>query len=283
MSALFHLYLCGRIAAEWLITMKKICIDAGHCKLTPGKQSFDGSLKEYEFNFDVASRIKRHLERHDLEAFVQQIVSKSPAAELNSRIKAVNADKDIALLVSVHANAFSQEFANGWEIFCNNPNNKNADGTRLAQLIHSESIPFLGIRDRGIKDAHGVAGIVTKTNPPAVLIEHGFYTNEKELALLKSNEYREKCAVADAKGILKYLGIAWKEEKEPEQEDKEPMGTKRYKTVAELPESLRKEVQALVDHGSLKGNGNGDLYVTEDMIRAIIIATREAEYRMNNQ
>ncbi|MBC7340875.1 MAG: glucosaminidase domain-containing protein [Clostridia bacterium] len=42
---------------------------------------------------------------------------------------------------------------------------------------------------------------------PAVLIEHGFYTNKEECELLKSGDFREKCAIADAKGILRWAGI----------------------------------------------------------------------------
>lgn len=45
---------------------------------------------------------------------------------------------------------------------------------------------------------------------PAVLIEHAFYTNKTECDLLKSDSFREKCAIADAKGILAFLGIEWK-------------------------------------------------------------------------
>ena len=47
---------------------------------------------------------------------------------------------------------------------------------------------------------------------PAVLIEHGFYTNKAECDKLKSAEFRKKCAIADAKGILNHLGIAWVDE-----------------------------------------------------------------------
>ena len=39
----------------------KICIDAGHGSNTAGKRSPDGSLREYEFNRDVANRIKNIL------------------------------------------------------------------------------------------------------------------------------------------------------------------------------------------------------------------------------
>ncbi len=189
----------------------KVCIDAGHCKLTPGKRAFDGSFFEYEFNLDVANRIKKILDRHGIESYVQYIENSNPTTELNARISAINKDKP-TLIVSVHANAFGANWndANGWEVFCNAPSDSKAKGTILAKAIQKYS-KNLGLKDRGIKDAHGVAGIVVKTIPPAVLIEHGFYTNQTELAKLKNNNFRELCAVCDAKGILEFLGVAWKE------------------------------------------------------------------------
>ena len=48
---------------------------------------------------------------------------------------------------------------------------------------------------------------------PAVLIEHGFYTNEAECEKLKSDSFRQKCAICDAKGILEQLNIEYIEEK----------------------------------------------------------------------
>ena len=95
--------------------------------------------------------------------------------------------------------------ARGWEIFHCAGSTK---GHALAEAIRAASIPFLGLKDRGIK-TNGL--YVTKhTNMPAVLIEHGFYDNKEECEILKTAEFREKCAIADAKGILSYLGVAWK-------------------------------------------------------------------------
>lgn len=192
----------------------KVCIDAGHCKLTPGKRAFDGSFYEWEFNYDVANKIKKILDRHGVNSYVQYIENSNPKTELNARIGAVNRSKP-TLLVSIHANAAGSTWndANGWEIFCSAPGDADAKGTILAKVIEKYS-KVLGLKDRGIKDAHGVAGIVVSTTPTAVLIEHGFYTNQTELTKLKSGSFRELCAVADAKGILEFLGITWREESE---------------------------------------------------------------------
>lgn len=50
----------------------------------------------------------------------------------------------------------------------------------------------------------------------------------------------------------------------------------RFKTIDEVPASLRPETQMLIDTGVLKGNENG-LDVTEDMLRTMIICKRYAD------
>ena len=187
-----------------------ICIDPGHGKNTSGKRSPDGMLREYEFNRAVAKRLKRHLERHGIGVMYSCDIESPLDTPLGERCRnANNAKAD--LYISIHANAAGSGQVwmdgRGWEIFHCAGSTK---GHALAEAIHKASIPFLGIKDRGIK-TNGL--YVTKhTNMPAVLIEHGFYDNKAECELLKTSEFREKCAVADAKGILSYIGIAWKEE-----------------------------------------------------------------------
>lgn len=53
--------------------------------------------------------------------------------------------------------------------------------------------------------------VLAHTSATAVLIEHGFHTSKEDVAYLKDSAYREKLAVAEARGILEYFGIAWKE------------------------------------------------------------------------
>lgn len=192
--------------------MKYVIIDSGHNKNIAGKRSPDESLLEYEFNFDVANQIAAHLKRHGVKVEVMQMQTGSASADVNQRVKYAN-EKKPDILVSIHANAYGSDWntANGWGIFCYHPERKG-EGYKLAQCIQTESIPFLGIRDRGIKDGSQTMGVVARTTMPAVLVEHAFYTNRAECELLKTKAFREKCALADAKGILKYLGIEWKDQ-----------------------------------------------------------------------
>lgn len=195
--------------------MKYVIIDSGHNERTAGKRSFDGTLREYKFNLDVSKRISEILRKHGIKTKVLYTEFADVDADVNGRVNIANKEMP-DIFVSIHANAFEKESANGWEIFCYGTD-KNSEGYKLAQAIHDESIPFLGLADRGIKDGTKY-GVVRLTKMPAVLIEHGFYTNKKELELLKTDAFRQKCAEADARGILKYFGMPYiqKEEKAPE-------------------------------------------------------------------
>lgn len=195
-------------------TSKHVIIDIGHSDVVKGKRAFDGSMTEYEFNLATATRIKYHLNRHKVPCSTIMVRSSDLGNEMATRVKQANAIKD-SILVSIHANANGETWndANGWEILSYK---LEGESQKLAKCIHDETIPYLGLRDRGIKDGSKLSDIICKTIMPSVLVEHGFYTNLKELALLKTYEFREKCAIADVKGILKYLNVAWIEEKKEE-------------------------------------------------------------------
>lgn len=190
---------------------KHVIIDIGHSDVVVGKRAFDGSMTEYEFNLATATKIKYHLNRHKVPCSTIMVRSSNLDNEMGTRVKQANAIKD-SILVSIHANAFGNTWneSNGWEILSYK---LQGESQKLAKCIHDESIPFLGLRDRGIKDGSKLSVMVSDTIMPSVLVEHGFYTNLKELALLKTDEFREKCAIADVKGILKYLNVTWIEEK----------------------------------------------------------------------
>lgn len=53
----------------------------------------------------------------------------------------------------------------------------------------------------------------------------------------------------------------------------------RYHSIGEMPSYYRDEAAQLVDSGALQGDNNGDLNVSEDMIRDAIIGMRYAEAR----
>ena len=63
----------------------------------------------------------------------------------------------------------------------------------------------------------------------------------------------------------------------PNEEEEENMV--KYKTIDDVPEWYRSEVQELMDAGALKGTGNGAIDISEDVVRGAIIGMRYAEAR----
>jgi N-acetylmuramoyl-L-alanine amidase len=185
-----------------------ICIDAGHAENTAGKRSPDGSLREYEFNRDVAKRLSALLEKQGIKTMFSCDLKESTDLPLTLRCAAAN-NANADLFISIHANAHGDgkdwTSANGWEIYHYKGSVK---GKKLAETIHAESCATLGLRDRGIKT--NSFHVLKNTHMPAVLIEHGFYTNKEECEKLKTPAFRESCAGACAKGILNYLSVSIK-------------------------------------------------------------------------
>ena len=61
--------------------------------------------------------------------------------------------------------------------------------------------------------------------------------------------------------------------------DEEDENMVKYKTIDDVPEWYRSEVQELMDAGALKGTGNGSIDISEDVVRGAIIGMRYAEAR----
>lgn len=182
-----------------------VALDPGHGKNTPGKRSPDESLREYEFNRAVAYRVRDLLTAQGITVIMTVPDDDLNDVPLRKRTDIANA-ADADVFVSFHANALKNTWTEhrGWEIYYK-PN--DSFSKTLAKHIKSASYPThgegIGIPFRGIKTAKFF--VIRHTKMPAVLIEHGFMTNEIECELLKTDEFRDKVANADAKGIMDFI------------------------------------------------------------------------------
>lgn len=220
---------------------KRVVLDPGHGVETAGKRSPDGTYLEHEFNLDVARRIKAKLERHGVEVILtrstqHELFPGDPNADLAARVKISNTAKP-DLFVSVHSNAYDPEGdadgdgnpvdwseASGY-LIVTSAAGETAGRNRAARAILARA-KDAGIQLHGGGLQHALYYVLRHTNDPALLIEHGFHTNIREVELLKNSVYRDLLARVDAQGILDYLGIPWADEltagqetpKEPEEE-----------------------------------------------------------------
>lgn len=192
-----------------------VCLDPGHYSGIAGKRSPDGTYAEHEFNLDMAKRIKSLLEAQGIDVTLTR--SRDENVTLQQRVKIANAIKNLDLFFSIHTNAAGNS---GWYDARGLIVYTSAAGDTAGRNIAAKKIlarmKEAGVTIRGAGIAHSLLYVLRHTTAPAVLVEHGFHTNEKETALLKTDGYRQKLAVADARGICDFLGVTWKEPKKEE-------------------------------------------------------------------
>ena len=192
---------------------KKVVLDAGHGNQS-NNQSPDGSYSEPEFALDMAERMRAILFRHGVEVTLTRTGTDNPTGkadtnDLQYRCDVANAIKDLDLFVSLHSNAAGSGWssARGWEIYASSPG--DTAGRNIAAKAIAKRVREAGVTVHGEAVKHERFYVLKNTTAPAVLIEHGFHTSKEDVALLKSADYRKKLAVAQCKGILDYLGIAY--------------------------------------------------------------------------
>ena len=133
--------------------------------------------------------------------------------------------------------------------------------------VHEALIEACGRKNRGVKKSADLY-VLRATKMPAVLIEGGFMTNREEAKLLLSEEYRKQCAEGICKGVCSYFGVTYKEETEGDEE------VKRYQKIEDLPYG-KEIIKKLMDEGVLSGDENGNLNLSEDMVRIFMILDRK--------
>ncbi len=187
-----------------------VCFDPGHGPKTPNG-SPDGTYKEQEFAWDMYTRIRSLLEVQGIEVVGTRKQTVKPSLTNRAKISN-NANAD--LFVSIHTNAAGSGWnsARGFELFTSNPGDSAGRNILANKII--KCIEDAGVVMRLRPLLHKNFTVLTKTIAPACLIEYGFHTNREEVALLKDDTYRDKLAVATAKGICEYLGIQYAEQTE---------------------------------------------------------------------
>ncbi len=181
-----------------------VCIDPGHGATTGGKRSPDSTLMEWEFNRDVAYRLKALLEARGVTCVMTVAQDDQTDPSLASRVQVANSAGNIDLFVSIHANAFGNGWttANGWEIYVY----KKGGVAEVAANSIEEAMKNANLlKDRGVKTANFY--VIKNTDMPAVLIEHGFYTNQAECERLKDSGFRDQLAQADLTGIMNFFSL----------------------------------------------------------------------------
>lgn len=194
--------------------MKKVIwIDNGHGVDTPGKRSPDGSFREYKWTREVAHMVCDILQAEGYDA--RLVVPEEWDVSLNGRCNRVNkVNKKDCILVSIHNNAAGNGTkwcnARGWSVFTTKG---ITEADKLAECIHAQAkgafkAPLTVRSYSNAKYGHDYEEnfyILMHSYCPAVLIEHFFMDNKKDVEYLKTEKAKATCAEVIVAGVKDYL------------------------------------------------------------------------------
>ncbi|HEX6100301.1 MAG TPA: N-acetylmuramoyl-L-alanine amidase [Thermoanaerobaculia bacterium] len=223
-------------ATAFPLAVRRVVLDAGHGGVDPGATAPE--LLEKEITLDIGRRLQTLLERDGFEVVPTRDADRTIA--LKERARVANESRS-DIFVSIHVNALIKHTeARGIETYylgtTNDPkltqlaaaenrvsgysiadmrallDGVYADARRdesfaLAEAVQKNLFGTLrksdpGLENWGVKRAPFL--VLVATDMPAVLAEVGCISNEKEAALLRRPEYRQKIADALFLGIRGY-------------------------------------------------------------------------------
>lgn len=225
-------------AAAFPLAVRRVVLDAGHGGSDPGATAPE--VAEKEITLDIGQRLRVLLEQAGFEVIVTRDADRTIA--LRDRARLAN-DSRSDIFVSIHVNALMSHIeSRGIETYylgaTSDPTltqlaaaensvsgysladmRKLLDGVyadarrdeshELAAAVQKTLFTNLrqndpGLENWGVKRAPFL--VLVATDMPAILAEVGCISNEKEAAMLRRPEYRQKIAAALFDGIRRYAG-----------------------------------------------------------------------------
>lgn len=198
------------------------------------KPKGEPKFEEFDFNIAVVDELHERLKKYP-QFKIHQLEHDNGKQDmtLTQRISYINQNtKSIKdMVVSVHANYSKNVNASGQWGFCGSNSGKEFLDI-FSRNCHNAPIPYT--RSFKCKFNHwSEFGIVLRTKPIAILLEHGFFSNKKERALLRTETYQKYCASTILKSILTYYGI---KKKETENIDTMELMKQRIREKTDYPE-----------------------------------------------
>jgi N-acetylmuramoyl-L-alanine amidase len=200
----------GSIQPNYLLGGITIVVDPGHGGPDTGAPGATGTYEKYN-TLPVGLALADLLRAAGATVVLTRSTDVSPSGSNYSQANDLQARVDIAknvnanLFVSIHNNANADPGPNGTETYYSSENPVANQCIRLAKNIQEQVVKYLGLKDRGVKDAP--FWVIDDRNPiPSALVELGFNSNFTEANLLKSPDFQNKAALGIYRGILVYMG-----------------------------------------------------------------------------
>ena len=203
-----------------------IVLDAGHGGEDGGALAPDGTA-EKDLNLRIAKDTAAFFDLFGIPYVMTRTgdvsvcdeglstIRERKRSDINNRYALVNSGENNVLL-SIHQNTFGQSRFSGAQVFFAG----HVEQSRIfAACLRESIVPALQPQNtREIKPSGDSVFLLYKAKRPSVLVECGFLSNERELALLETPSYQKSMAFRIAVGTLRYLNqevISWHKKTNP--------------------------------------------------------------------
>lgn len=194
------------------VLQSRIIIDPGHGGFDGGAGAADGTL-EKDVNLEISLKLRDILKVSGFDAVMtrtddtgteddsNESISVRKRSDLKNRLKLMSENGD-AIYVSIHLNKFTTSAASGTQVFYT----PNFDSARLlGECIQKSVVENLQPENRRvIKRGTDSTYLLKNAKIPAVIVECGFLSNDRDLENLKDPAYQSKLALCIAAGIMEY-------------------------------------------------------------------------------
>ena len=164
------------------------------------------AIEEKDVNLDIGLRLDAWLRAQGVRTLLTRTQDlaggdrsyTTEGADLAARVEIANT-AGAEIFVSVHNNALAPT-SSGTETY--HFYYSSTAARTLAESVHAQLLPALGLPDRGVKSAGFF--VLRHTRMPAILVEGAFLSNPSEALLLADPAVRQRLAEAIGRGIVAY-------------------------------------------------------------------------------
>ena len=187
-----------------------VIIDAGHGGEDCGTVGISG-IYEKDLNFAICEKLCEYLINSGFKAVMtrtedallytdeQNVKGQRKIYDLKNRVSIANSYDD-SIFISIHMNWFADPNCKGAEIYCSSNEASLFLGKEIREAIINSVQPD---NKRTLKNGKGIYLLENSINP-AILIECGFLSNEKECEKLSQKEYQKELCFSILCGIIEY-------------------------------------------------------------------------------
>jgi N-acetylmuramoyl-L-alanine amidase len=187
-----------------------VIIDAGHGGIDPGASSINGKVKEKDLALQISQKIQQLAPAYNINVVMTRTDDNLPGGttDIKDGLKARTAlanKINPAMYVSIHV-SFTEESTSrtGFEIYVSNKEDeRNKQSKQLGSAVTQE-LSKLYETNQTLKQRTQNIWVLEQTPCPAMLIECGFISNDKDLAYFSNPGNQEAVAKKILEGIVNY-------------------------------------------------------------------------------